>query len=351
MGKVFFPSMAASPLFRAVESILPDAVRAMNGASSEPPLQGREQATVMTHIDAHLHAMRQDETGHTPTDHGHSPPQGHGLAEVRPLLEDIAGAVLVRTAPTDAETVHLLKIARESEGLVRGVIGWVDLTAPDAPDRIGELARDPLLKGLRPSFKEIGNSYWIMRDEVKPALRAMERAGLRLDAAIEQRHFPVIPMLRMFHPDLGIVVDHAAPLFTAPQEFRAWADGLKRLAIETDVCCRLSGLPVPPGTNWMMNDLRPWAEHIMDSFGPTRVMWGSDWPILDLTSEYIRWHRIVTRYLFRYDLRARDEIMGGTATRFFGLDKGGGRRGYHASNDRMIRLAASPVRTASATPR
>ena len=273
----------------------------------------------MIRVDAHLHVWqlaRDDHAGTTPHQPLH---QDYGLDDLRPFLEDITAAVLVRTVPTDAETAYLLEVAHASGGLVRGVVGWVDLAAPDAPVRIAALAKNPLIKGLRPTLREIKDSYWILRDEVKPALRAMAEAGLCLDAAIEQRHLPVIPMLRMFHPALRIVIDHAAPATITAEGFSTWADSLKRVADETDVCCRLSGLPIEPGENWMMNDLRPWAEHILDSFTPARVMWGSDWPLLDLTSEYVRWYRIATRFLFRHDLPDRDEVMGGTATRFFGL--------------------------------
>ena len=273
----------------------------------------------MIRVDAHLHVWRLDRGDHdwiTPDLPIH---RDHGLEDVRPFLEDITAAVLIQSAPTEAETAYLLDVASQSDGLVRGVVGWTDLMAPDAPARIASLAKNPLLKGLRPMLRDIKDTYWILRDEVKPALRAMTEAGLCFDALIQARHLPLMPMLRMHHPDLKIVINNAAEPPVAARAFQPWADNLRRLADETDIYCKLSGISAKAGPNWMMNDLKPWVDHVVDSFGPSRVMWGSDWPVLNLTSEYVRWYRIITRFLFRFDIPQRDEIMGGTAVEFYGL--------------------------------
>src|SRR6185437_3449079 len=105
----------------------------------------------------------------------------YGIADLTPLLGDVTATVLVQAAPTEAETRFMLETARASGGLVRAVVGWVDLGAPDAAARIAAMASDPLVKGLRPMLQDIAETGWILRDDVRPGLAAMARAGLRLD--------------------------------------------------------------------------------------------------------------------------------------------------------------------------
>jgi len=273
----------------------------------------------MIRVDAHHHVWRLDRGDY----HWLTPDmpiyRDYSLDDLRPLLDGIDGTVLVQAAPTEAETEYLLTVARESRGLVKGVVGWTDLTAPDAAKRIETLAKDPLIRGLRPMLQDIKDTYWIFRDEVKPALHAMAETGLCFDALIEARHLPLMPVFGNLHPKLKVVIDHAAKPPIESKEKQPWSDDLARVARETDMYCKLSGLATEAGPEWQMNDLRPWVDHIFDCFGPSRTMWGSDWPVIEKTTPYQRWHKITERYLFRFDLPERDEIMCDTAVRFYGL--------------------------------
>lgn len=117
----------------------------------------------------------------------------YGLEHLRPLLGDTAATVLVQAAPTEAETRFMLDAARASAGLVRAVVGWVDLAAERAADRVAAMAGEPPLKGLRPMLQDIADTGWALRPEVRPGLAAMERAGLRLDLLVQPRHLACCP--------------------------------------------------------------------------------------------------------------------------------------------------------------
>lgn len=147
----------------------------------------------------------------------------YGLGDLRPLLSDITATVLVQAADTEAETAFMLDVARTSAGLVRGVVGWTDLASPRAPAHIAELADDPLLKGLRPMLQDIEDTSWILRPAVHPALEVMVRYGVRFDALLKPRHLPVIGELAQRHPDLPVVIDHAAKPDIANGHFQPWA--------------------------------------------------------------------------------------------------------------------------------
>ena len=241
------------------------------------------------------------------------------LADLQPLLGDITATVLVQAAPTDAETEFMLTVAAGSQGLVRGVVGWMDLTAPNATARIAELANVPLLKGLRPMLQDIADTDWILRTSVQPALMAMVDCGLRLDALIRPHHLPCLLSLAARHPGLRMVIDHAAKPAIAQDVFEPWASDIAHVARETDAYCKLSGLVTEAASDWHHDDLRRTVDHLLGSFGPDRLMWGSDWPVVELAGGYARW-RIATQHLLAgLDTASCDAILGGSACMFYDL--------------------------------
>jgi L-fuconolactonase len=242
------------------------------------------------------------------------------LADLRPLLGDISATILVQAAPTEAETAFLLQVAHESQGLVRGVVGWTDLSAPRAALRVAALARERSLVGLRPMLQDIADTHWILRPEVQPALRAMVEFGLRFDALVQPRHLDALRALAALHPRLRIVIDHIAKPAIAQGMWQPWADSIALLAKETDMSCKLSGLVTEAVATWQDDDLRRYVDHVVQCFGPARVMWGSDWPVVDLAGGYARWRGASLFLLSGLDGAMRDAILGGTAAAFYGLD-------------------------------
>ncbi len=241
------------------------------------------------------------------------------LADLRPQLGDITATVLVQAAPTEAETAFMLMVAGDSQGLVRGVVGWTDMAAPAAASRIATLANVPLLQGLRPMLQDIADTEWILCPAVRPALTAMVDCGLRFDALVQPRHLPCLLSLAARHPSLRIVIDHAAKPAIARDMFEPWASDIARVARETDAYCKLSGLVTEAASDWHIDDLRRTVDHLLGCFGPTRLMWGSDWPVVELAGGYARWRGTTHDLLAELDTGSRDAILGGTACSFYDL--------------------------------
>lgn len=137
-----------------------------------------------------------------------------GMADLAPFLarHGIGATILVQAAPTAAETAFLLETARRA-AVVAGVVGWVDLLAADATERIGRLADDELLVGLRPMVQDIADDEFLLDPSLAPALQAMAERGLVFDALVLPRHLSRLLVLADRHPDLSIVIDHAAKPF------------------------------------------------------------------------------------------------------------------------------------------
>ncbi len=273
----------------------------------------------MMRVDAHHHVWRLERG-----DYGWLTPdlpiyRDYGLQDLRPLLRGITTTVLVQAAPTEAETRFLLQAARESGGLVRGVVGWVEMTVADAPARIASLAADGLLKGLRPMLHDIPDKEWILRSEVQPALTEIAARGLVFDALIRPQHLPAVLELAQRHPALRIVIDHAAKPDIAAGSFQPWATDIARVARETQAVCKLSGLITEAAPDWNVADLQPYVAHLLEVFGPQRLMWGSDWPVVNLAGGYLRWRDATLELLRHLRDDALDAVLGGTAATVYCL--------------------------------
>lgn len=243
-------------------------------------------------------------------------------ADLAPLLaaHGIAGTVLVQSLPSSADTDYLLALAEKSS-FIRAVVGWTDLLAKDAPAAIARLASHVKIKGLRPMLQDLDDDQWIANPALRPALTAMVERGLRLDALVLPRHLPALLQCARDYPQLPIVIDHAAKPPIAEAEFGRWREDMAQLAALPNVHCKLSGLVTEARSGWHVDDLRPYVAHVLEVFGAQRVIWGSDWPVVDLAGGYAPWLAASEALLAHLDSQDRDDIFGLNALRFYGLNQ------------------------------
>jgi L-fuconolactonase len=231
----------------------------------------------------------------------------------------ITGSVAVQAAPTLAETRWLLDQARASDGLVLGVVGWIDMAANDATDTLHDLARDTMLCGIRPMLQDIADVEWILQPGLAPTIRATEEHNLALDLLVKPPHLKAAHALLARHPDLRAIVDHGAKPDIAGGGWQPWADDMRRIARETSAHCKLSGLVTEAQRGWKTGDLRRYVDHLLDCFGAGRILWGSDWPVMLLNADYASW--LATAHQFVEALTAAEQAMifHDNAVRFYRL--------------------------------
>lgn len=241
--------------------------------------------------------------------------------DLAPLLEasGIRRSVVVQAAPTEAETRYLLDLAA-STPWVAGVVGWVDLEARDAGERVAKLASSPRLLGVRPMIQDIPDDDWMLRETVAVGLRALVEHDLAFDALVMPRHLPRLLALLDRHPDLRAVVDHGAKPAIRDGAFDDWARDIGRIARETSACCKLSGLVTEARPDWTAEALRPYVAHLVECFGPERLLWGSDWPVVALAGGFERWRRASVELLADLTEPQRRAVLGGAAARFYRID-------------------------------
>jgi L-fuconolactonase len=244
-------------------------------------------------------------------------------ADLAPLLAAvrIERTILVQAAPTLAETDFLLALAEQTPW-VAGVVGWVDLADARAADRIAALAGSPLLVGLRPMVQDIADDDWLARMELAPAFEALIAHDLVFDALVLPRHLARLQVVLGRHPRLAVVVDHAAKPDIAHRCYDRWRADLAAVAAHPTTTCKLSGLVTEAGSGWTVAALRPVADHVLQCFGPARVLWGSDWPVVTLAAGYRSWFDAAVELTAHLDAAQRAAVFGGNARRVYLTTRG-----------------------------
>jgi len=255
-------------------------------------------------IDAHVHLWRIGEHGCMwPTPDLAAIHRDIELPELRALAaaNGIEGVVLVQSQEDMADTDWLLSLA--DDPLVRGVVGWADLSGP--------LPGHPMFKGLRPMVQD-RDAGWYDDPAIDAGLAAMAQRGLVLDALIRPRHLPALHRLAARHPGLTIVIDHAAK--PDARALARWEADMRAIADGPNVACKLSGLVTEPGLTARIEEI---IAILLDAFGNDRLLWGSDWPVLTLAGDYAGW---LARARAAIGPAARDAVFGGNARRLYRLD-------------------------------
>ena len=248
-----------------------------------------------------------------------------GLDDLRATVEPlgVVATVAVQAASTEEETVELLALAAASGGLVAGVVGWIDLTAPDVGERLAALREAPggeRLVGIRHAVHDEPDPGWLEREDVARGLRAVAQAGLPYDLLLFPEHLPAAARIAAALPELRLVVDHGAKPHIAAREREPWSTDLAALAAHERVHCKLSGLVTEADRrDWREQDVESYAERLLELFGPERLMFGSDWPVCTLAASYGEVLDLARSALAGLGAAEQDAVLAGTARRFYGL--------------------------------
>ena len=245
------------------------------------------------------------------------------LTDLEPHLLNtgVDKTVLVQAAPSIEETEYLLGLA-DSSSFVAGVVGWIDFEKVTDFTKLKRLSKHPKFVGVRPMVQDIPGEDWILRDDIQWAFEAITELDLTFDALGFPKHLQNFKECLLQHKNMRVVIDH----FMKPQianhskdNFRFWAEGVSALAEETSAYMKFSGLVTEASDDWSIDDLRPYVEHILNSFGAKRILWGSDWPVCRLRAEYEVWHSAATELTNSLPSEDKADLFGGNAVRAYKL--------------------------------
>jgi L-fuconolactonase len=273
-----------------------------------------------TLVDSHQHFWRLDRGDYGWLTPALAPIYRDYLPEhLAPQLAEagVAATILVQAAATVEETRFMLDLARQHP-FIAGVVGWADFEGDDVTDAIAALAADPNLVGLRPMIQDIADTEWMLEEKLVPAFEAMIDHGLVFDALVLPKHLPALLELSARYPDLAMVLDHGAKPPIATGDLAAWKQGVAELARSSSMVCKLSGLVTEAGTADAAALEAP-VDHLLKHFGPSRMMWGSDWPVCERVCSYGEWRNVTHTLLASLDASQREQIFSGTARATYGI--------------------------------
>lgn len=225
----------------------------------------------------------------------------------------IGGTVAVQARQTTGETRWLLAL-RRGVAVMRGVVGWVPLVEPDVRRHLDEFAADPGLKGVRHVLHDEPDDLYLLRDDFNRGISLLREYGLVYDLLVFERHLPQTIEFVDRHPNQVFVLDHIAKPRIREHVFSPWRERITELAKRENVYCKLSGMATEADwSTWTNEDLEPCFDAVLEAFGPRRLMFGSDWPVLLLAATYDIWVKTVNRKLETLSQDEQARIWGGTA--------------------------------------
>jgi L-fuconolactonase len=235
------------------------------------------------------------------------------------LAVGIAGSVAVQARQTVEETRWLLELAGQND-FMKGVVGWVPLADPKVAAIIDQFAANPKLRGVRHVLQDEPDENHILRPDFNRGIRELARHNLRYDILIFERHLPQTIRFVDQYPKQIFVVDHLAKPRVKYKAISPWREHMRELAQRQNVYCKISGLATEADhKNWTEEQLAPYIDTVLTTFGPQRTMFGSDWPVCLLAIGYQRWVEVVTKATARLSAAEQQRFWGETAMEAYGL--------------------------------
>lgn len=246
------------------------------------------------------------------------------LDDFRPDLaaNHVDRTVVVQTVGVEEETPELLSLAEISPEIA-GVVGWVDLCAVNVADQLAALrqrAGGTYLVGVRHLVQDEPDPYWLCRPEVRRGLRAVGDAGLVYDLLVRHYQLPAVIETVAALGEVRFVLDHGAKPDIANGVMEPWQAHVGELSRMPNIAVKLSGLVTEADhKDWTVEQIRPYADVLLDAFGAARTMWGSDWPVCLLAATYQEVLDAAKSYVAAMSPGEREQIFGGTALAWYSL--------------------------------
>lgn len=258
------------------------------------------------------------------------------MPELKPLYQDFLPkdfksdtegtstlrSILVQAAATDAETDFLLQLS-DQYAFIAGVVGWIDWEAnPDkVRNRLSALATHPNFKGVRPMLQDIGDVNWIMNPAFNVIFERLISLNLSFDALVKPEHLPNLLILAIRYPQLNFVINHCAKPNIRNNEFHQWAQLIREFSYLPNVFIKVSGLMTQASEDQQNEaDYIAYVNYIYETFSAKRLMWGSDWPVLKLSSSYKKWFELTEQLVSHWSNADKFHFWSGTASTFYRLD-------------------------------
>jgi L-fuconolactonase len=242
--------------------------------------------------------------------------------DLEPILHrnGFTGSVAVQVRQSLEETNYLLRLA-DAHDFIRGVVGWVDLGSPGARGDLERLRQHPRFRGVRHVVQAEPDDRFLLREDFLRGVELLRELDLTYDILVYHRHLPVVVDFVARFPDNRLVLDHIGKPAIAKGELEPWATSIRKLGKFENLYCKVSGMVTEADwTGWKRSDFRLYLEIVLESFGPRRLLFGSDWPVATLAASYEDVVAIVADFIDPLASSEKDAVLGGNAADFYRLE-------------------------------
>lgn len=230
----------------------------------------------------------------------------------------IDGVVSVQARQTLEETDWLLQLASEND-FIKGVVGWLPLADPNMTELLQQYAEFEKLKGIR-HIVQGQPAGFLDAPEFNQGISQLNKHDLVYDILIFENQLEEAIRLVDRHPDQPFVLDHIAKPKIKNAQLNPWQKNIRSLAKRDNVSCKLSGMVTEADPqNWNEQQIQPYLETVLSAFGPQRLMFGSDWPVCLLATDYSQWSKLIQNYIAPLSGVEQAAIMGENASRIYKL--------------------------------
>ncbi|RBL94133.1 amidohydrolase family protein [Chitinophaga flava] len=273
-------------------------------------------------IDAHQHFWQYDPVRDAWIDDSMQVIRGDFFPEhLKPVLaaNGVHGCVAVQADQSENETAFLLDLAGK-HAFIKGVVGWTDLRASNIREKLATYAVNPKLKGFRHIVQGEPDVNFLLGEAFCHGITALAEFGFSYDILVYPKQLAATAAFVKKFPEHRLVIDHVAKPDFKTGALEEWASHMRSIAQSPNVYCKLSGLVTEADwQHWKPAHFEPFLDVVLESFGPHRLMFGSDWPVCLLAAEYKEVKDIITQYISKLSDTEQNNIMGGNAISFYHL--------------------------------
>ncbi|PTN07788.1 amidohydrolase [Mangrovibacterium marinum] len=232
---------------------------------------------------------------------------------------EVQAVVTVQARQCVDETDWLLKLAHENE-LIQGVVGWLPLAAENIDEWLEKYRSNNWLKAVRHVVQGEPDPEFVLGKAFNRGVNLLNRYSLVYDILIFDHQLPNTIRFVDQHPDQQFVLDHLAKPRIREGELEPWASEIRKLAERENVSCKLSGMVTEARyKTWTDAQLEPYLDVVLEAFGPKRLLYGSDWPVCLVATQYADWLSVVKKKLARLTANEQDLILYKNARRVYQL--------------------------------
>ena len=242
-------------------------------------------------------------------------------AELQNLLNKngMDGSVVVQSDQSEKENEFQFKNAEEND-FIRGVIGWVDMQSPDLEDRLSYYQQFKKLKGFRHLLQGETQRNLMLKPSFKHGIGLLNKYGFTFDLLVLPDQLNYVKELVSTFPDQLFVIDHLAKPFIKNKDIAGWKKDMTALAPYKNLYCKISGMVTEADLkNWKHEDLIPYMDVVVETFGTNRLIFGSDWPVCLLAATYQQTKNITDEYFSTFSITEQEAFFGKNATDFYKL--------------------------------